>query len=1217
MKKLKLRLAAILTFTIIVTMLPLNSFAGNYYISEDYAYAYDLDGLSFYQEAYDNLVSVTESVYSEHENDIITTYFEKIIDLENEQELKKIDSILNNFKKELENIKNGNSELTQILSTKITGEIGSLLDEFESEIEEQYSLSWNWNVSDKLFAIKQKLGIYAGLIIYSGICSDDTEALLNSAMERFKKSDKILCDTAVSDIKIFVNDIPDRKVKLKTQIQLKLTELLLSASNKLVDKGQNIASLTLYRLTYLSLLQILEMNGLKYAQELFTNDIDTDGDYVNDGVELIYKTNPYKKDTDGDGLDDYTEILLMPYCSPVKYDTDDDGIADSLRDIDGDGLNNLEELEAGTDLLSSDTDGDGLKDGFEIKEFGTDPILFDTDEDGLSDGDEYILGTDPLRVDTDGDGISDNEEIFQQTIIKKIADYSSGSDSAITSVLINVECTGCVERTTAIDDLFNVHVGLTNVPGRIGHPIDIRTVSNIENAIITFYYDENKLGSTDEEELGVLWYDEENQVLELQEGILDTAANTISIETNHFSKYLVVDKEVWFEVWRTELDNGREPGGSGEIQYYDIILTIDSSGSMSWNDPGNLRKEAAKQFVDAFLENDQGAVVDFDSYAYLKVHLTKNKDNIKAAIDTIDSYGGTNIDNAVNLAIDELISGYADPVNKKIIILLTDGEGTYYAGTTQRAVDNDITIYTVGLGSDIDENLLENIASQTGGIFYQAIHSEELVEAFKRIQDDTIGEIDTTDTDGDGIYDIIETTGVINQFGELIITNPYEKDTDGDGIDDNVELGNFIKLPPEPYIAELYKVSSYSFYMIISYPDRVDSDLDGICDGNDTKPLDATPDDDITLFPSNYHSSIMRLKEKHPNWRLVPQNMDINFNVIIQAEMLRGYPCSDIEDCKKIPNILQDGNRFYVATSEAVEYHVDTRNHLSEEHVFQFISSLLEPGTEEDLNTLKAILKETKMVEGAPNAFMEAVEGKKVKDGKVEKQVSALFLAAKSIIETDEGKSLLAKGKIKNYDGYYNMYGIGCKDGPNSWEQGAKRAKEENWVTQEAAIIGGADYIIENYIKKNQDSLYFCKWNIKKIIDNIDIVLDKNKKVDLHQYATNIADACVKGKTLSGLISKAGKLNETYTFRIPVFKNMPVHTKISIKKGSALYEEIVELQQLLKEYGYYDKNIDGKFGDGTEKAVMDFQRDCKEKGYDIEVTGIADEKTWNVLINMR
>ena len=48
------------------------------------------------------------------------------------------------------------------------------------------------NVSDKLFAIKQKLGIYAGLIIYSGICSDDTEALLNSAMERFKKSDKIL-----------------------------------------------------------------------------------------------------------------------------------------------------------------------------------------------------------------------------------------------------------------------------------------------------------------------------------------------------------------------------------------------------------------------------------------------------------------------------------------------------------------------------------------------------------------------------------------------------------------------------------------------------------------------------------------------------------------------------------------------------------------------------------------------------------------------------------------------------------------------------------------------------------------------------------------------------------------------------------------------------------------------------------------------------------------
>lgn len=144
MKNLRLRLAILLLVTIIVTSLPLSSFAEDTSTSQkyvyDYAHAYDLEGLRLYKEAYDNLVSVSESVYCDNENEIISTYYEKILDLEDEQELNKLDSILNNYKKEINKIY-GNSSFNLKLSKKVLNKISSLLNEFESELENQYTVS--------------------------------------------------------------------------------------------------------------------------------------------------------------------------------------------------------------------------------------------------------------------------------------------------------------------------------------------------------------------------------------------------------------------------------------------------------------------------------------------------------------------------------------------------------------------------------------------------------------------------------------------------------------------------------------------------------------------------------------------------------------------------------------------------------------------------------------------------------------------------------------------------------------------------------------------------------------------------------------------------------------------------------------------------------------------------------------------------------------------
>lgn len=55
--------------------------------------------------------------------------------------------------------------------------------------------------------------------------------------------------------------------------------------------------------------------------------------------------------------------------------------------------------------------------------------------------------------------------------------------------------------------------------------------------------------------------------------------------------------------------------------------------------------------------------------------------------------------------------------------------------------------------------------------------------------------------------------------------------------------------------------------------------------------------------------------------------------------------------------------------------------------------------------------------------------------------------------------------------------------------------------------------------------------------------------------------------------------------------------------------DIMALQYLLRNRGFYKSNVDGEFGDLTEKAVRDFQR---AKG--LKVDGIVGPQTWTPLV---
>lgn len=168
-------------------------------------------------------------------------------------------------------------------------------------------------------------------------------------------------------------------------------------------------------------------------------------------------------------------------------------------------------------------------------------------------------------------------------------------------------------------------------------------------------------------------------------------------------------------------------------QNVDIALIIDSSGSMSTNDPSNLRNEAAKVFVDTMDDWDWISIVDFDDDAitYWKLlPVVSKRPQIKNAIDMVDSSGGTNIGAALNegyINLESVLRG-----NKKVAILLTDGQGAY-SGEANQFAQRGWPVYTIGLGNTVDETLLQQIAQQTGGKYYHLSSADDLIDLYYEI----------------------------------------------------------------------------------------------------------------------------------------------------------------------------------------------------------------------------------------------------------------------------------------------------------------------------------------------------------------------------------------------------------------------------------------------------------------------------------------------------
>jgi hypothetical protein len=170
-------------------------------------------------------------------------------------------------------------------------------------------------------------------------------------------------------------------------------------------------------------------------------DTDSDGDGLNDSIELNLGTDPTKVDTDGDGISDNVEARPSGGGNPAKIDTDGDGTIDALDlDSDNDTVLDAQEGTVDTDndtapnFRDPDDDGDGIPTSIEVVDGQVAKVSDDVDMDGKKNW---------LDSDSDNNGIDDGTEGRGDEDLDGIPDYldmikdppkvDAGSSSSSTS----------------------------------------------------------------------------------------------------------------------------------------------------------------------------------------------------------------------------------------------------------------------------------------------------------------------------------------------------------------------------------------------------------------------------------------------------------------------------------------------------------------------------------------------------------------------------------------------------------------------------------------------------------------------------------------------------------------------------------------------------------------------------------------------------------------
>jgi len=151
-------------------------------------------------------------------------------------------------------------------------------------------------------------------------------------------------------------------------------------------------------------------------------------------------------------------------------------------------------------------------------------------------------------------------------------------------------------------------------------------------------------------------------------------------------------------------------------------IVVDNSGSM--REKREEVNKAALNLVRSSNPDDQVFVVNFSDEYFLDQDFTSDIKKLQAALEHVESRGGTALYDAVVASADQLSKS---PLQRKVLFVVTDGEDDASQENLEEAVhrlqqENGPVVYTIGLLGDDKtrraKRALELLADRTGGIAF-------------------------------------------------------------------------------------------------------------------------------------------------------------------------------------------------------------------------------------------------------------------------------------------------------------------------------------------------------------------------------------------------------------------------------------------------------------------------------------------------------------------
>jgi Ca-activated chloride channel homolog len=197
------------------------------------------------------------------------------------------------------------------------------------------------------------------------------------------------------------------------------------------------------------------------------------------------------------------------------------------------------------------------------------------------------------------------------------------------------------------------------------------------------------------------------------------------------------------EVPSVDVINAILQAWKAEKKHSDVVLVLDTSGSMREQGKMQNAKEGAKQLVQLLDDADTFSFLPFNGvfhWAQQDASVKDNRAQLLQQIDSLFASGGTALYDSIDAAYQHLAAARNPDAKIQAVVVLTDGEDTESRMKLPKLMERiryngesrAIHVFTIAYGSDARKDVLQQIAEATQAKFYEGT-PQNIVDVFRDI----------------------------------------------------------------------------------------------------------------------------------------------------------------------------------------------------------------------------------------------------------------------------------------------------------------------------------------------------------------------------------------------------------------------------------------------------------------------------------------------------